>query len=91
MSRIAGKLKSLEDVGLPSSTVKESGDKDEELMFILNHAGCGGGCLRGGLGFLRLAKLVYMHVPVCCCYRQMFPVSSGYYAFSGPCAALEGA
>jgi hypothetical protein len=39
-------------VGLPSSTVKESGDKDEELMFILNHSGCGGGCLRGGLACL---------------------------------------
>lgn len=58
--------------------------------FILNQAGSGDGCSLGGLILLRLEKLIYVHVPVCSCYRQMFPASSVCYAFSSPCVAIWG-
>lgn len=73
-----------------SSPVKDSRDKDEDLMFMLSPAGSGDGCLLGRLGFLRLEKLTCVHVPGCFCSRQLFSVSSVYYAFSSPCAAIWG-
>lgn len=44
-------------------------------MFILSQAGSGDGYSLGGQGLLRLEKLIYVHVPVCFCYRQPFPAS----------------
>lgn len=47
------------------------------------------GWLLGGLGFLRLEKLIRVLCTQCFCYRQMFPVPSVYYVFSSPCVAIR--